>query len=144
LALTKINIGGYAVLAIGLALLKATPSGPMQKTLFALVAVGGLSLPFIIIAPLLHFEWAQLTVVLVVLSMIAAILAAWCSETEQFVSPSLWIRRYLGLWSCGGAGRGTFPRERNHAIRDALYVHLSIQRLREELVVTCLDSFNQS
>jgi hypothetical protein len=91
LTLTKINIGCYAALAIGLALLKAMPGGLKQRVLFALITVAGLSLPFVILAPLLHFAWAQRTVVLVVLALSAAILVAWYSETERFVTPKLWI-----------------------------------------------------
>jgi hypothetical protein len=91
LALTKINIGCYAALAIGLALLKAMPGSQKQKVFFALITVAGLSLPFVVLAPLLHFDWAQRSVVLAVLSLSAAILVAWYSETERFVTPKLWI-----------------------------------------------------
>jgi hypothetical protein len=91
LTLTKINIGVYAALAAGLALLKAMPSGPKQKAAFAFVSVAGLCLPVIVLAPLLHFGWAQRTVVLVILSMSAAILVAWHSETDHFATRSLWI-----------------------------------------------------
>jgi hypothetical protein len=91
LALTKINIGCYAALAIGLAFLKAAHSGSKQKAVFAGLSAAGLSLPLIILAPLLHLDWAQRAGVLVVLSIGAAILVAWYSETELFVTPPLWI-----------------------------------------------------
>jgi len=100
LALTKINIGVYAALAIGLALLKAMPDGNKLRALFALITIAGLSLPFIILVPLLHQGWAQRTVALVVLSLSAAILVAWHSETDQFVTPRLWITCVL---ACGVA-----------------------------------------
>jgi hypothetical protein len=101
LALTKINIGVYAALAIGLALLKATPCGYTQKALFALMAIFGLSLPFIILTPLLQQQWAQRTVALVVLAIVAAVLVAWRSETDQFVTPKLWIACTVALGVVG-------------------------------------------
>jgi hypothetical protein len=91
LTLTKINIGAFAALAIGLALLKAMPSGTKQRALFALIALAGLSLPAVILAPLVHQQWAQKTAILLVLSISAALLVAWCTETEQFVTPPLWV-----------------------------------------------------
>jgi hypothetical protein len=97
LALTKINIGVYAALAIVLALLKAASRGHAQKALFALLTIAGLSLPFIILTPLLQQEWAQRTVALVVLSIGAAILVAWRSEIDQFVTPKLWIACTVAL-----------------------------------------------
>ncbi len=101
LALTKINIGVYAALAIGLALLKATPGGYKQKALFAGMTISGLVLPFIILTPLLPQEWAQRTVALVVLSIGGAILVAWRSETDQFVTPKLWIACTVALGVAG-------------------------------------------
>jgi hypothetical protein len=91
LALTKINIGCYVALATGLALLKASSRFRMQKAVFAVGSVAGLSLPLILLSPHLHLRWAQEEVFLVVLSVSAAILVVWCSEVEYFVAPSLWI-----------------------------------------------------
>jgi hypothetical protein len=91
LALTKINIGCYVALATGLALLKASSRFRMQRALFAVASVAGLSLPLIVLSPYLHVRWAQAEVFLVVLSLSAAMLVVWCSEVEYFVGPSLWI-----------------------------------------------------
>ena len=91
LALTKINLGCYIALATGLALLKASSIGPLQKALFAVFSVAGLALPAVVLAPHLHLEWAQLDVFLIVLSMSASLLVVWYLEVEYFAAPALWI-----------------------------------------------------
>ncbi len=91
LALTKINIGCYAALATGLALLRAMPPGPKQKTAFATLSVAGLCLPVVILAPIFRQSWAPRIAIFVLLSIAAAILAAWFSETEQLATPALWF-----------------------------------------------------
>ena len=90
LALTKINIGCYAALALALAMLKAMPPGPRQKAGFAFLFIGGLSLPIVILSPILHQAWAPRAVIFLILSMSAAVLVAWCSESEQLATPALW------------------------------------------------------
>jgi hypothetical protein len=92
LTLTKINIGAYAALAIGLALLKAMSVGRrFQRVLFVTLAIAGLALPVIVMAPLLQQEWAKRIVVLLVLSLCATFLTVWHTETEQIVTPPVLV-----------------------------------------------------
>ena len=93
LAMTKINIGAYAAIAVAMAFVKATPAGArMQKALFAFFAFAGLCLPVIVLTPLRNMQWAQRTLLLVLLSLGAAVLAGWFAETEPFVTAALWIK----------------------------------------------------
>ena len=91
LTFTKVNIGCFAALAIALAFLKADSGDRKHRALFAALSLAGLSLPVIILYPLVQTYWAQRAIGLLVLSLGVALLAAWHAETERFVTPSFWI-----------------------------------------------------
>jgi hypothetical protein len=101
LALTKINIGGYAAVAIILAFLKAARSSRATKALFGVLAGASLSFPFAVLAPLSSFPWAQRFLFWAALSMGAALVTAWSAETEQFVTRGFWIK---GVAASAGLG----------------------------------------
>ena len=90
LALTKINVGVYAILAVLLTLLAAHPVHRLQKWAFVLVGVSGLSCAIVIMAPLLSLPWTRNYLCLIVFSILTCLLAAYRTRSDTFITGKFW------------------------------------------------------
>jgi hypothetical protein len=91
LLMTKTNIGVFASLSVFLILTKALRSGWAQKIWYIAGSMAGIALPFLIMAPLLHFVWASRISIYLALSLAAGILAGWRCRIDSWVSRRLWV-----------------------------------------------------
>jgi hypothetical protein len=91
LALTKVNIGLYMAVGMSLGLCAASPAGRLRTVVYGVLSATGVLLPVVVMAPLLGSGWALRVSLLAVLSVAAAVVVAWRSDTPSFMTPRLWM-----------------------------------------------------
>ena len=90
LAQTKINIGLYAALALLLTLLATRSPGRGKKILLASATVASIGFITIIAMPLLHLPWARNYFLLVILSLLPVVVAAFFADSYTAILPRAW------------------------------------------------------
>jgi len=108
LTLTKINIGCYASIALALALCCASPPGRWRTVVYVLLSAATITLPFVVMKPLLASGWAQRVSLLVVLATSTSIVVAWRSCTPLFMTPRLWAAGTAAFLACSALIAGGF------------------------------------
>lgn len=91
LACTKINIGLYAIFAVLLALLGASPAHRIKRILVVLVLLGSLACTAIIMSPLIGAGWVRNYFLLIVCSIMASFAAVCRARPELAISARSWI-----------------------------------------------------
>ncbi len=99
LALTKVNLGGYATIAIAVAVVFAGPARFRRRWLLALATAVFVCLPLVVMASELHIQQERMYALVVACSALSLAIAAWprksTDEGNQW-SDTLW------LWMVGG------------------------------------------
>src|SRR5581483_9338026 len=85
LAMTKINMGAFASLAVLLVLLRATNVGRMGNAAFWAGAVGATLAPFVVLGPVLSREWALRAACFLALSLATTVFALWRGEPGRAI-----------------------------------------------------------
>jgi hypothetical protein len=90
LAFTKINIGLYTILAVLLTLMITQPAPRLKKFAFGVVALGSFCCIALIMSPLLSLDWARNYFLLVILSLMASLLAAYRTRPATVIAVRSW------------------------------------------------------
>jgi hypothetical protein len=90
LALTKVNIGLYLAIAIGLILLKATPPTRFQRFALLSLSCAGIVLPVALMSPLLGFSWTRIYCFTATLLIGATIVLADGASPRSFLTGRIW------------------------------------------------------
>jgi hypothetical protein len=97
LTLTKINIGLYLAIAIGLILLKASPPTRLQRSATFLLISAGLVLPVALMRPLLDFGWTRIYCFTATLAIASVTLIGDEVVITSFLTARAWLTAALSF-----------------------------------------------
>jgi hypothetical protein len=100
IALTKVNLGLYVAVAIGLVLLKASSPTPPQRFAEISLSFAGLVLPIALMSPMWQFAWARNYALVATASIGAAILIARTVEPVLDLTGRIWRPAVLSFTAC--------------------------------------------